>query len=97
MNGGYVLLDCGGLILSSEDEQTINGINDRISKAINTGKQILACNCVIAEDAPKINPFTVMAIPGDSVWYLYADIFTITVADDDGVTVSINIAPEDEG
>lgn len=46
MNGGYIMVDCKGLDLTSNEEQTISGLYDDMVNAIKTGKPLVAYNCV---------------------------------------------------
>ena len=46
MNGGYIMIDCKGLDLTSNEEQTISGLYDDMVNAIKTGKPLVAYNCV---------------------------------------------------
>lgn len=46
MNGGYIMVDCKGLDLTSREEQTISGLYNDMVNAIKTGKPLVAYNCV---------------------------------------------------
>lgn len=46
MNGGYVMVDCKGLDLTSREEQTISGLYNAMITAIKSGKPLVAYNCV---------------------------------------------------
>lgn len=46
MNGGYIMIDCKGLDLTSAEEQTISGLYNDMVNAIKTGKPLFAYNCV---------------------------------------------------
>lgn len=46
MNGGYIMIDCKGLDLTSREEQTISGLYADMVNAIKTGKPLVAYNCV---------------------------------------------------
>lgn len=46
MNGGYVMVDCKGLDLSTAEEQTISGLYADMISAIDSGKPMYAYNCV---------------------------------------------------
>lgn len=45
MIGGYALVDCTGLELSTAEEQNIPGLFKSTQEAYNSNKLILACNC----------------------------------------------------
>lgn len=54
MNGGYIMIDCKGLDLTSNEEQTISGLYADMVTAIKTGKPLVAYNCVwgLNNDSP---------------------------------------------
>lgn len=52
INSGYVLIDAGGLDLSSSDPQTIAGAWTMVQDAVATGKPIVAYNMVYGEGNP---------------------------------------------
>lgn len=43
-NGGYIMVDCGGLNFLADGAQTITGLYKACQEAYRTGKQILATN-----------------------------------------------------
>ena len=51
-NGGYVMLDAGGLDLSSAQAQSITGSYNRAVTAMEAGKPIIAHNMVYGENTP---------------------------------------------
>lgn len=61
--GGYVLLDCGGLDLSSSSAQSIPGYWARTVAAIAANKPIVAGNCVYGS-GNNVTPVTCFG------WYL---------------------------
>lgn len=52
INSGYVLIDAGGLDLSSSDPQTIAGAWTMVQAAVATKKPIVAYNMVYGEGNP---------------------------------------------
>lgn len=61
-NGGYVMVDCKGLdLIKGSTPQIISGIYNDVQKAMRTGKEILACNCVWDTNL-DVTPISVMAI-----------------------------------
>lgn len=87
VNSGYVLFDCGGLDLNKATEQTIDGIYDRAKEALTTGKAVFATNCVMS-DMP-CTPCAVIAWDQGSDGIIAAGhVLRITIAEDDGVTVT---------
>lgn len=83
MNGGYVLIDLGGLNLSSESEQTIDGLYARLDEVKGKGKFAIAENTVGASPIPAI-----ITVGESDTIILTAPGYVITVAEDDGVTVT---------
>ena len=87
MNGGYVLVDCDGLEINTDQKQTINGIFARVEKAYNTDKPIYAYNCEF--NALKMSPVAVMVNPyTGGVYVCTASTLQIIVDPDDGVTIN---------
>lgn len=90
-NSGYIMVDCGGLDLNDSTEQEIAGLYNRAKAALATGKPCYATNCVMS-DMP-CSPVSVVA------WDQGADgiiatghVFRVTIASDDGVTVTNLVA-----
>lgn len=84
---GYILFDCGGLDLNDSTEQEIEGIYDRAKEALATGKLVVATNCVMS-DMP-CSPISVVAWDqGDDGIIATGHVLRITIAKDDGVTVT---------
>ena len=87
VNSGYVLFDCEGLDLNDSTEQTIDGIYDRAKIALASGKAVFATNCVMS-DMP-CSPCSVIAWDqGDDGIIATGHVLRITIAKDDGVTVT---------
>lgn len=90
-NSGYIMVDCGGLDLNDSTEQTIDGIYRRAKEALSTGKLAIATNCVMS-GAP-CTPVSVVAWDeGDSGIIATGHVLRITIAADDGVTVTNLVA-----
>lgn len=90
MNGGYVMIDCKGLDLTSNEEQTINGLYNDMVKAIKTGKPLVAYNCVWGSnnDSP-MTPIPFFAQNWNSSMVVgTASILNITCTNADKVTVT---------
>ena len=86
-NSGYVLFDCERLDLNDFTEQTIGGIYGRAVEALKTGKPVLATNCVMS-DMP-CSPCAVIAWDqGNDGIIATGHVLRITIAKDDGVTVT---------
>ena len=93
MKGGYVLVDCKGLDLTSESTQTITGLYAKVKKAMATGKMIIGENMVWGSDG-TISPVHVFAIDMGSTYGIYctASTLQIRVSPADVVTI-VNMAP----
>lgn len=91
--GGYTMIDCSGIELTTADKQTISGIYNKIKKAYKANKQVLACNLTFANG--KVTPVSVMINPepGSTTGYIAtASTLQLWIDEDDGVTV-VNMAP----
>lgn len=87
MNGGYIMIDCGGLNLLAQSAQTISGLYDKITGAIASGKPIIACNCNYGANVP-VTPIPVFGIVEDGVYILTASILQVRVTNADSVTIA---------
>ena len=81
MVNGNVTIDCAKLnLLGGHDTaQTITGLYTRTKKAIETGKPIIAENCVYGENVP-MTPVNVFAIIESDVLILTSSILQIRIA-----------------
>lgn len=90
-NGGYIMVDCGGLDLNDSTEQTIDGLYARSIKAIASGKPCYAVNCVMS--GMPCTPVSVVAWDqGDDGVIVTGHVLRIAIAEDDGVTVTNLVA-----
>lgn len=87
MKGGYLMVDCEGLDLTSDTKVTKTGFWNKAVKAIAGDKPIVAYNCVYGTGKP-VSPVTCFG------WYLNATTIVIVGAtlhiiidSDDGVIV----------
>lgn len=85
MNGGYFMVDCGGLVITSQVEQTIAGIYDRCKAAIDSGKVVIATNCVY--NSSNATPFPVFAINEAGTLILTTSILQVRVTTGDKVNI----------
>lgn len=86
MNGGYIMVDCGGCNLLALSKQTITGIYDRVKAAYESGKPIYAVNCVYGTGV-KLTPIPVFMIKQGTSFCGSSSILQMWVGDDDGVTI----------
>lgn len=93
MKAGYVLVNCGGLDLTSESTQTISGLYKRVQSAMATGKMMIAENMIWGSGKP-ITPVSVFAIDMGSTYGIYvtASTLQIRISTADVVTI-VNMAP----
>lgn len=90
-NGGYIMIDCGGLDLLAQAAQTITGIYSKISAAFDSKKPVIACNMVYGADAISCVPvFLVKELSGTII--ATASVVQIIVTAADEVTI-VNLAP----
>ena len=87
MKGGYVMVDCEGLDLTSESPVTKTGFWKKAVAVLAAGKPIVAYNCVYGSGKP-VSPVTCFG------WYLSSSSIVIVgatlhiiVGDDDSVVV----------
>ena len=87
--GGYILVDCTGLDLTKgSTPQTITGIYEKVQKAMKTGKEIRACNCIWGTGL-DVTPISVMAIQIDSTTVICtASTLQIIVTTSDVITIN---------
>lgn len=78
LKGGYAMIDCKGLKLTETDPQEIDGVWEIAKKALESGKPIIAHNCVY-NDAP-VSPVTCFG------WYIDTDEIVIV-----GATLHIHV------
>lgn len=86
MNGGYAMVDCKGLNLLAQSSQTIDGLYATCEEAYNSGKAILAYNCVYGTGVPT-TPIQVFAIKESGTLIFTASILQIRVTNDDAVSI----------
>ena len=94
MKGGYVLVDCKGLDLTSESTQTITGLYAKVKAAMATGKMIIAENMIWGDTDHPISPVAGFGINMGSTYGIYvtASTLQIRVSPADVVTI-VNMAP----
>ena len=86
MNGGYVMIDCTGIELTTETAQEVPGIYAAVKKAVACNKPIYAVNCKWESDI--MTPVAVMITPRSSGDYIAtASTLQLDITADDTVTV----------
>lgn len=93
LTGGYTMIDCSGIELTTATKQTITGIYNQVKKAYKADKQVLAYNLTFANG--KVTPVSVMINPepgSDTGYIATASTLQLWIDNEDGVTV-VNMAP----
>ena len=90
MNGGYIMIDCKGLDLTSAEEQTISGLYDAMISAIKSGKPLYAYNCVWGSNSDSpMTPIPFFAQQWNSTMVVgTASVLNITCTSADKVNVT---------
>lgn len=90
-NGGYAMIDCGGMNLLAQSAQTIAGIYAKVSAAFDSKKPVIACNMIYGVDAISCVPvFLVKELSGTII--ATASVVQIIITAADEVTI-VNLAP----
>ena len=84
--GGYAMIDCGGLNLLESDPQTIAGLFAKCKRAFESGKPMIATNCVYGSGFP-VSPISVFAIYQGGEYCISASIIQVWVSESDSVRV----------
>ena len=90
MNGGYVMINCDGLDLTSQSTQTIDGIFEDIDIAYNACKPVFAYNCKWG--TLSMSPVPVMVNPDPDTagnYVVTSSVLQIRVTPSDVVTISV--------
>lgn len=89
-SNGYIIVDCNGLDLSKDTEQTVAGIYQKTKDAMKTKKSILCVNT--NWDGRPITPIQVFGwLDGDTI-YMNSCILQVSIKTDDKATVAVNPA-----
>ena len=83
---GYVVVDCTGIDLLSQEKVTVPGIYAKVKEAFETGKPMFACNCEYGSGVP-MTPVQVMSIIEAGVYIMTSSIIQVRVDEDDGVWI----------
>ena len=90
MTGGYIMIDCKGLDLTSAEEQTISGLYKAMTDAIKSGKPLYAYNCVWGSNSDSpMTPIPFFAQQWNSTMVVgTASVLNITCTSADKVNVT---------
>lgn len=84
---GYIIIDCAGIDMLSEDSQSLTGLYARVQEAINTGKPIYATNLTWGEQG-TMSPVEIFTVQFDGYVVCTASTIQIIVGADDSVTIN---------
>lgn len=88
MNGGYILIDATGLDLTKgKTPQTINGLYNRVYRAMAWNKPMYCCNAIWGTGKP-ITPIQIFAIDFEDYIICTASTLQVIIAPDDTVTIN---------
>ena len=90
MESGYIMIDCKGFDLLSESAVTIDGLFDRLTEAMKTGKVVVAHN--LKWDGKTTSPCPVFVAKPDERYCCTVATLKIWVTNEDSVSV-VNLAP----
>lgn len=92
LKGGYSLIDCSGIELTTATKQTVSGIYNQVVKALKAGKLVLACGLKFGNEACTPAPVMVNDDPNGDEIVCTSSTLQLFVGADDGVRV-VNMAP----
>lgn len=93
MNGGYFMIDCGGMDLTKgSTTQTVPGLYADCIRAFAMGKPVIACNCTWG--LYQMTPIVCFGVDFSASGYVIftASTLQIIVTSEDYVTIN-NLAP----
>lgn len=86
MVGGYAMINCEGLLLTSGDAQTIEGIYESVDAAYKSGKPCWAYNC--GYNNGTLSPVPIMILNESATEYVAtSSILQIWVSSDDSCRI----------
>ena len=90
MTSGYYMIDCKGLDLTDDSEQTIGGLYAEMQKGLKSGKPLIAYNCVWGSNSDSpLSPIHFFAQQwSDGLVVGTASILNITCTSADKVNVT---------
>lgn len=88
---GYIIIDCTGIDMLSEDSQSLTGLYARVQEAINSGKPIYATGLTWGEQG-TMSPIQIFTVQFDGYVVCTASTIQIIVGSDDSITIN-NLIP----
>ena len=89
---GYIIIDCTGIDMLSDDSQTLTGLYARVQEAINSGKPIYATGLTWGEQG-TMSPIEIFTVQFDGYVVCTASTIQIIVGADDSITIN-NLIPQ---
>lgn len=90
---GYIIIECTGIDMLSEESQSLTGLYERVQEAIKSGKPIYATGLTWGEQG-TISPIEIFTVQFDGYVVCTASTIQIIVASDDSVTIN-NLIPDE--
>ena len=89
---GYIIIDCTGIDMLSEESQSLTGLYARVQEAINTGKPIYATGLTWGAQG-TMSPIEIFTVQFDGYVVCTASTIQIIVGADDSITIN-NLIPQ---
>lgn len=89
---GYIIIDCAGIDMLSDEAQSLTGLYARVKEAINSGKPIYATGLTWGEQG-TMSPIEIFTVQFDGYVVCTASTIQIIVGSDDSVTIN-NLIPQ---
>ena len=93
--GGYTMIDCTGIELTTATKQTITGIYNQVVSALKVGKFTLACGLTFGDEICTPAPVMINNDPNGDEIVCTSSTLQLFVGADDGVRV-VNMAPTNQ-
>lgn len=90
---GYIIIDCTGIDMLSEESQSLTGLYARVQEAINTGKPIYSTGLTWGEQG-TMSPVEIFTVQFDGYVVCTASTIQIIVGADDSITIN-NLIPQE--
>lgn len=92
LNGGYTMIDCSGIELTTATKQTVTGIYAQVVKALKANKLVLAYGLKFGTNPCTPAPVMVNDDPNGDEIVCTSSVLQLFIGADDGVRV-VNLAP----
>lgn len=83
---GVAMIDCKNLELTSEEEQSVEGLYAYLEAAYKNNKQVILCNCLY--DDSRSTPIAVMMIKDNDIYICTSNILQLSVDSNDDITIT---------